>query len=1107
MIAEVRVSIYSPNMTTCLVRDIVEQGDLAGGRVSYEDTPSGNGAGQLDLGLHYEELDARGYYAQLGIVEISTADDTLQAPIAAGATKLYVSSTLAYSIASGEDTQQLFLRNGSTLVMGIPVTSVGTDGGGAYCIVTPPITMPGNPSVIPAMPAGTIVGRRRYSGVIRRRDRSEDFIPKSTIALGPVSSAFDEVQGGYTIGSGAAVDVTTAILTFLLQYASRWPQLTISAGNFATATGQTFSGSQTQTTVGRMIADALGGITNGDSWTVRVGHDRKPRMLKLYTSSSNTYAYPVTFTQGTTAFEPTNISVQDAQTSGAYNSIQVFGGTNPATQQPYSAIVQDAASISTVIGRQIDGNPVTNTSCMSVAACAAYGQSLLNAQATGRLQGSFRILTVSNGVHDFAPQGLADGDAIRGINCVTLAGFLAGAPSVYGLASSVVSTIDINSGTRYQDVTFAPIEPDWMAAVAERDNANATSLHANTGTGNSISSFTVSPNAYPPIYSAASLTVGTPAFKAIFAAGTAQVDVPAALVASFGLTANTTTWVSLNASLAWVQSYTSTPIAGTIPYGFFSTNASGVVGFTQSASVGIGPTAPIGTTLTVGSPTIAYNGSGGAAPSAVLTGMGIVVTPPAADPRPFAQWGAGFEYWSKINDSGTSDGDTNVLNYASAGTYNGTAIPTTDTFGPLAAGHAYQLAVQWIDQHGTAGPLVVIALTVAKSVDGGNITGGSVGTTQITDGGVTTGKIHAQAVSRDQVVGGAGGGSAAQPQNLLFNPRFLNLSLVSAVANGWSVPTGSSSANPTFQPTLGRAYFSGTNITTGGVPTIQQLVPYAASSGLPIVFSGEIYVTTASNVIVGPRIYAYDAYGTSLGLVNYVNYSAAQSGFQTFVVAAPASAIPAGTAFVSATFICQGTSATNSLTAFFTKPQIEYGLVPSPYSEDVGASLASFFGTPNPPGSTTPYTGNSTPYNGQASMLPVPSDFSFVYAFATGTTTVNWYACGQDTTGTPVSGQDITFRLPDGSTIVAPHQHTSGATQPFDAGATNVPIYVLAKYNPNTGGGWTITLQTTPFAPATLAASYQDGYVALVSSYAASQIAGRTGTMSGGYVRGGKLAQ
>jgi hypothetical protein len=649
---DVRVSVFSPSMTTCIVRDCVH--DFTGGAIQYTDTPGGSGPATLTLGLLYEQVFQRGYWTRLNVVEISTGDDRLQQPIAAGATKIYVADTRPYDPAQGEDTQQIYLWDGSVLTMGIPVTGVGTDGGGKYLTIGAPAAWPGNPSSIPAYGAGAIVGRRRYAGVMRRRLRPNQKQPAATITLGPVSDAFNEANGGYTVGATAGIDVTTAILTFVQQFASQWPQLTISASNFATMTGSIFQGSRTQASAAQMITDALNAIAgeqtsltaattagsntvfsvaagtgtyfgvgatvnvdtgasaepctitavsansitvastthahasgapvvsfSSDTWVVRVGHDRAPRMVRLYSGATNTYSYNVSLAQDSTAFEPVGVNVTDEDATSLYNRILVYGNTNPVTGQPYSALVIDDAAVS-LVGRYIDGSPATNTSLNSDSACAAYGKTLLNQYSIGAENVTLRVYTYNSSYVDQKPLGLGGGDVVRGVACVTITGFEgAGTPNVYGLTSSVVTTLDFTSGDSYQDVTFAPIEPDWNDAMAEAANAVASSIMGNGSTGSGGGAYSVSPEAFPPTWSSTSLVLGIPAFLAVFAAG----DIDAVAATNLTLPASATTWIWLNSTGGWNLQSTPATQTGQILYGYATTSATGIVGFTQRAQL------------------------------------------------------------------------------------------------------------------------------------------------------------------------------------------------------------------------------------------------------------------------------------------------------------------------------------------------------------------------------------------------------------------------------------------------------------------------------------------------------------------------------------------
>jgi hypothetical protein len=257
-------------------------------------------------------------------------------------------------------------------------------------------------------------------------------------------------------------------------------------------TGSLFQGNRTQASAAQMVTDALNAIAGeqtaltaattagsgtvfavtagtgtlfsvdativqatSDTWVVRVGHDRAPRFIRLFNGATATYTNNVSLAQGSNSFEPLGVNVTDEDATTFYNRILVYGNTNPATGQPYSAIVIDDASVG-LIGRYIDGAPVTNTSLNTDAACATYGRQLLDQYSIGAENVTLRVYTDSNGHTDQMPQGLASGDVVRGVDCVTITGFEgSGTPNVYGLASSVVTTLDFVNCTSYQDVTFA----------------------------------------------------------------------------------------------------------------------------------------------------------------------------------------------------------------------------------------------------------------------------------------------------------------------------------------------------------------------------------------------------------------------------------------------------------------------------------------------------------------------------------------------------------------------------------------------------------------------------------------------------------------------------
>ena len=418
MIADVRVTVLDRSALTVQMLDAVSNGDFGNGVIKYEDTPTGNGAASMQIGLHWEEVFTRGYYVGLNVVEISTADNTMTAACNAGATKIYVDSNAGFDTSQGEDTQQAYFWDGATLCMRVPVTGVGSDAGGPYITVGAPFSGGGNPTTLPAYGIGTYVGRRRYSGRIIRRRRPNQKMPLAQVEMIGCASAFDQADGQtFTVNN---IDVGTSIYNTLANFATRWPYLSISAGNFPSV-GVNATASLQNCSVTQMLTTLLASVSSGDLWVVRVGHDRTPRLVKLYVSGTNTYTYARTLTQGVVEFEPMNVSAEDQDVSKLFNSIMVIGATDPGTQTPVSAIVQDATSIATY--GQIDAQPVTNTALTTVAACAAYGNAMLKQWSLATASNSFRVYIRNDGAVANQPAGLTNGDVVRGVESVSITRF------------------------------------------------------------------------------------------------------------------------------------------------------------------------------------------------------------------------------------------------------------------------------------------------------------------------------------------------------------------------------------------------------------------------------------------------------------------------------------------------------------------------------------------------------------------------------------------------------------------------------------------------------------------------------------------------------------
>jgi hypothetical protein len=551
--------------------------DLANGTVTYEDTPNGCGAAQITVGLNYEDTFSRGYYSARNIIEISSGDDQVQTALNVGATKIYVCSAAGYDRSAGHDAGQIALFDGGTLCMRIPVTGVGSDGGGNFITVGAPLPGGRNFTTIPAYGAGTIIYRRRYTGIIMGRKLQSSFDPLTVVTCAGLSQRITEAVCTFAL-TNSTVDMGTAIFNLLNDFNyPNWPELVISAGNFSLTGQTTFDGSYDRTQVSRVISDLLSAANSGgDMWALRVGHDWAPRLVKLYTMATNTYSYNVTLQQGVQYFEARSFVNSDQDATQLYNTIEVIGDTDPVTNLPARAIVTD--NTSTFDYGEIDAQPVTNTACKTVAQCALYGQSLLNQQSAPRSNAEVTVAT-RNDV--FVPSyGLSRGDIILGVQCVTVTE-IAPAPNVYGLVTSVVTTVD-PGGDTFQYARFSAIEPDWADDVAERANALASALRQNTTTAVNLASYFVSTGAFA--YEFSGLVVTAPLFSAIFGPGSAGVSLGGN---TFSLVPLTTNWAWISSGNTWTVQQSPTPVPGAILYAIFTANATTIVGSIDKAATGI----------------------------------------------------------------------------------------------------------------------------------------------------------------------------------------------------------------------------------------------------------------------------------------------------------------------------------------------------------------------------------------------------------------------------------------------------------------------------------------------------------------------------------------
>lgn len=595
--------------------------DFIGGSIQYEDTPSGCGAATLSLGIPWEAMEqgpaGTPYWLARNIVEISAWDDVVQSDYTHGDAKIYVGSRYGYDAALGQDKPQLILDDGTNVTYRIKVTGVGTDGGGDYVtVMTTPGTYPDSPSEIPDYAAGTAIYRRRYTGIIMKRGLYNSRQPQGQVTCTGLAQYLNEAVGTFTINLD---EVGDALYNCLAQFASRWPQLTIDVSNFP-YTGNSYSGSNQQYTLADEITQILScGITNGDTWVVRVGHDRVVRLLQLYSQACTAYNYNVTLRQGTgtgdnSAFEALSVTGQDEDVSNFYNSVEVTGDTNPTTKQAYGAIVQDDESIE--IFRQVDGVPISNTSCKSDDACAAYAQALLNDNAIPRNNYQVNVYTYNNVLPTYAPMGLARGDVILGVHNIIIKDFLGGADDIDGLVQSVVTTMDGKTGDTSQVAQFAQIEPNWNLAVKERANRFAITLRRNVVPPVSVDSYMVGAFADQIHYASTSLDVtvgGTDGFQVAFAYGGGIRTIAQTVLT---MNPSTTNYVFLDSGGTFhIQGANSIPADDTwMLHSIYQTSSGGVIGHIFKAPQGV----------------LGNNGSGGPGSGSVTevdTGTGLTGGP------------------------------------------------------------------------------------------------------------------------------------------------------------------------------------------------------------------------------------------------------------------------------------------------------------------------------------------------------------------------------------------------------------------------------------------------------------------------------------------------
>jgi len=414
------VTIFDAKFATVYQPDVSNQL----GSLSYGYDPNGCAAGAMQTNLSWEQVFSAGYFQGRNGVEISTLDDVLTRPCAAGATRLYVGATQPYDTALQLELPQIGIFDGFLRTIMVPVTGTGVDPTyGPYITIGAPLPVTGNPTQLPAYGSGAGIFRRRWAGRIGRRTRYHTGqTKKASIALVGISSRLKEcVLSGFAANH---LDAGAAVYAAINNNASRFSDLNIAAMTQATV-GTFYSGTNTNAFVSDVITQIIAAIPN-DVWIMRLGADRVPRMLKVYTSATNTYTYSVSLSNHATRFVPMDVQSDDEDTSRMANAILVQGdtsGTSGGTQ--VQAAAGDAISIGTY--GQIDAPITTVTGAKDQATAAAIAAGLLNQTAYPQASTSFKVYVRNDNYAALAaaasPIGLSNGDVCSGFEAITLAGF------------------------------------------------------------------------------------------------------------------------------------------------------------------------------------------------------------------------------------------------------------------------------------------------------------------------------------------------------------------------------------------------------------------------------------------------------------------------------------------------------------------------------------------------------------------------------------------------------------------------------------------------------------------------------------------------------------
>ncbi len=424
MITAAIVTIWDPKFATILQPDV----SLYAQSIEYGFDPNGCAAAAIQTNLTLEQMESApiigGAFSARNGVEIKTLDDQTTAPIAAASAsspnaKIYVTDLRPYDPTRQYEIGSVDIFDGQIMVVGNEIVQTGSDSGGPFIVTKPPIAAPGNPAYMPAFGAGAGIYRRRWAGRVARRTWYKDgSAKKAIIACNGIGKRLGECVVNFAANS---LDAGAAIYALIFNQASRFTDLDLAAMTQATV-GSTYSGTSTQAFVSDVITQILAAIP-GDIWTVRVGSDRVPRMVKLYSATPNTYSVVVSLSQHATRFVPMDVESDDQDTSSMANAILIQGDANAQSGTPITAAAGDELSVATY--GQIDGSPQTVTGIKDQTMGGQVAEGLLARTAYPQQSTSFKLFVknASSFVAGDRPIGLANGDVVSGFEAVQLTGF------------------------------------------------------------------------------------------------------------------------------------------------------------------------------------------------------------------------------------------------------------------------------------------------------------------------------------------------------------------------------------------------------------------------------------------------------------------------------------------------------------------------------------------------------------------------------------------------------------------------------------------------------------------------------------------------------------